>query len=308
MKHHLLLYTDDLGIGGVAQFNHSLLCHLAKLGYRLSHVCAGRDRPLRQRELERGIERIELDYHAGKDLTRTLKDIDGAKKIFSRTRPNLIVFSDGWPFSNFAAKQAAIDLGIPYAIVLGFIESSCIQFSWKDGVSYVELTHHHYTQARAVIAVSQENLRLLRRLFKLPANTGQTIYNGRPSLYFNPPRASTRQRLRQEVGIPASAIVCFTAARMEPLKGYEYQIEAMKYLKPLSIWSKLYFVWAGTGSESRDSNEFKLKDAIVRLGTRRSSQVYRTALGYSRLARRKRYLHSSISCGGNAPFSHGSNG
>ncbi|MDY6938046.1 MAG: glycosyltransferase family 4 protein [Cyanobacteriota bacterium] len=266
MKHHLLLYTDDLGIGGVAQFNHSLLCRLAELGYRLSHVCAVRDPQLQQQEIARGIEQIELDYHAGKDLTRTLKDLEGAKKIFSQTQPDTIVFSDGWPFSNFAAKQAAIDLGIPYAIVLGFIEPSCIRFTWHDESFYVELTRYYYARAQMTIAVSNENLRLLRHLFQLPADLGQTIYNGRPAVYFQPPCWANRRRLRQEFEIPEDAIVCFTAARMETLKGYQYQIEAMKCLKPLSIWSRIYFVWAGTGSESRYSNESKLKAAIARLG------------------------------------------
>ena len=39
---------------------------------------------------------------------------------------------------------------------------------------------------------------------------------------------------------------------MDFVKGYQYQIEAMKALRGSDIWSQLYFVWAGAGGfESR---------------------------------------------------------
>lgn len=40
----------------------------------------------------------------------------------------------------------------------------------------------------------------------------------------------------------------FTAARMYPVKGYQHQVEAIKQLRHLPIWSRLYFVWAGSGA------------------------------------------------------------
>ena len=267
MKPHLLLYTDDLGIGGVAQFNSSLLCHLATLGYPLSHVQAKPIEPLIHRERELGIDHIWLGYHAGNDLTRTLKDINGAKTIFRQSQPQLILFSDGWPFSNLAAKQAAIELGIPYIIILGFIEPSCVRLSYGDDIPYVDVATYQYGRARSVVAVSQENLNLLQRLFHLPSHLGQVIHYGRPSQYFAPPASEVRQRLRREQGIPEDAVVCFTAARMEPIKGYQYQIAAMRQLQPTQTWSKLYFLWAGSGSECHYNNEQELKDAVAKLGT-----------------------------------------
>ena len=266
MGQHILLYTDDLGIGGVAQFNHSLLCHLAGLGYSLTHVCAKLDTPLIEREREFGIDHIELASHVGQDRLRTLKDIQSPQTIFSQTQPNLIIFSDGWPFSNVAAKQAAIALGIPYTIVLGFVEASCVNLSYGDGISYPDVATYQYSHAKAVVAVSQENLNLLHQLFKLPPTLGRVIYYGRPGEYFTAPDPSVRQRLRQELSIPTDAVVCFTAARMEPLKGYQYQIAAIRQLQPTETWSKLYFVWAGSGSECLYNNEQELKDAVAQFG------------------------------------------
>ena len=93
------------------------------------------------------------------------------------------------------------------------------------------------------------------------------IYNGRPAQYFSPPNASARQRLRQEFNIPSDAIVCFTSARLEPVKGYQYQLEAIRQLQTSAIWSQLYFIWAGTGAESgTQSNEQALKQKVEQLG------------------------------------------
>ena len=72
--------------------------------------------------------------------------------------------------------------------------------------------------------------------------------------------------MRQEFDIPSNAVVCFTAARLEAVKGYQYQLEAIKQLKQSETWDKLYFVWAGAGSL-----EAQLKEAIEQLGV--SSQV-----------------------------------
>ena len=198
----ILLYTDDLGIGGVRQCNHAIICHLVHLGYQVTHAHYPENSPLSQKEQELAIGRVDLDYHAGTDIIRTMKDLQGAAQIFREIQPNLIVFSDGWPFSNLAAKQAAIEMGIPYIIILGFIEPSCVNFSLQDGVPYAETVTYHYAQAQGVIGVSQENLQLLRQLFKLPERVGQVIYNGRPSLYFQPPDTAIRQSLRQELNIP----------------------------------------------------------------------------------------------------------
>ncbi|MGK7951999.1 MAG: glycosyltransferase [Xenococcaceae cyanobacterium] len=266
-ENKILLYTDDLGIGGVRQCNHAIICHLANLGERVTHVYYPDDSPLSQKERNLGIEQIELDYHAGMDITRTMKDLQGAGNIFAEIKPALIIFSDGWPFSNLAAKQAAVEMGIPYIIVLGFLEPTCINFSLYDGVPYASAVNYHYSHAQAVIAVSQENLQLLRQLFKLSNQIGQVIYNGRPSHYFAPSNLLVRQSLRQELNIPSEAIVCFTSARLEPVKGYQYQLEAIRQLQNSDIWSQLYFVWAGTGAASGDrSNEVELKQTVQQLG------------------------------------------
>ncbi|AFZ07274.1 glycosyl transferase family 2 [Oscillatoria nigro-viridis PCC 7112] len=264
---HILLYnTDDPGVGGLAQYNHAILCQLALLGYRVTCVQTKHSSPLLERERELGIEHLWLDFSGHKDLQRVLRNTQDAREIFASNKPDLIIFSDGWPFSNFAAKQVVIQMGIPYMMVIGLVMPEHATFACGDVVPYVEGVLYHCLQARALIVGAYEHLNLLCQHFKLPKERGQVIYLGRSPEYFAPPNAAARQRLRQEIGIPEDAIVCFTSARLASIKGHRYQIEAIKQLQQSPVWSKLYFVWAGTGEGSADNVEIELRETIKELG------------------------------------------
>ncbi|MEZ2239030.1 glycosyltransferase [Microcoleus sp.] len=264
---HILLYnTDDPGVGGVAQYNHTILCQLALLGYRVTCVQTKHSSPLIDRERELGIEHLWLDFSSHKDLARVLINTDDAQELFANNKPDLIIFSDGWPYSNFAAKQVVIQMGIPYMMVIGLVMPEHAIFGSGDVVPYREGVLYQCLQARAVIVGAYEHLNLLCNDFDLPKDRGQVIYLGRSAEYFAPPNISARQRLRQELQIPEDAIVCFTSARLAPIKGHRYQIEAINQLKQSSVWSKLYFVWAGTGEGSSENVELKLRETIQELG------------------------------------------
>lgn len=264
---HILLYSDDPGEGGLAQYEHALVCQLKHLGYQVSNA---HGKPLNakiEREQDLGIQQINLGFTSGRDFTRTLKDLGGAETIFKQAKPDLIVFSDGWPFSTFAAKQTAIQLGIPYVIVLGFINAECANFSYGDGVDYTDAVSHHYGQAKALVAVSQENADLIHGIYRIPQSKIQIIHYGRPAKYFELPDPSVRETLRQRLGLPDGAIACLTSARLAPVKGHQYLLEAIQQLKQTDVWEKLYFLWAGTGTGDRYSNiESQLKESVRKLG------------------------------------------
>jgi predicted O-linked N-acetylglucosamine transferase (SPINDLY family)/cephalosporin hydroxylase len=262
MSKHILLYTDDPGVGGVAQYNHAIVSGLVALGYQVTCVQSKSDTPLISSQKELGIQHVWLNFDTAREFGRTLTYRTDAQNILTTYKPDFIIFSDCCPFSNFAAKQVAIDLEIPYIAVIGFVAP----YLAERFTAYLNELPHQYSQAQAVIAVSNENLSLLHELFRLPNNKGQVIYYGRSEQYFTPPVLSVRERLRQEFDIPSNAVVCFTAARLEAVKGYQYQLEAIKQLKQSEAWDKLYFVWVGAGNL-----EAQLKEAIEQLGV--SSQV-----------------------------------
>jgi glycosyltransferase involved in cell wall biosynthesis/predicted O-methyltransferase YrrM/tetratricopeptide (TPR) repeat protein len=255
MKKHILLYTDDPGVGGVAQYNHSIALALKARGDRVTLVQSQTVNPLIEHQIQAGIEHEWLDFDTQKDFDLTFYQSADAQAILERTRPDLILFSDGCPTSNFAAKQVALQLGIPYIVIIGFAAPYLAE---RFAFCLDALAHQHH-QAKAVVAVSQENLDVLRQWFQLPAHQGEVIYYGRPEVYFAPSRLDVRDRLRRELGIPEDGVLCFTAARLEGIKGYQYQLDAIVQLKQTDIWSKLYFAWAGDGA-IRDQLEAAILD------------------------------------------------
>lgn len=266
MSQHILIYTSP-AIGGVLQYNHSIVCALATSGYEVTYVqevpqdlvqLMGRvgidqlrqkaDQMVEQQKLLGVSQQVWLEAATERD----------AEQILSKVNPDLIVFSNGAPIANFIPKRLAIQKNIPFVVVEGLVHPTHPPAAWAAGIEELAT---HYAQAKAVIAVSQDNLGLLRKFFKLPEHKGQVIHSGRPARYFEPPDLHHRARLRQEFGIPADAIVCFTAARLDIIKGYQYQLGAIKHLRQKSVWEKLYFAWAGQGTLAG-----QLKQSIEQMG------------------------------------------
>ncbi|MEL7038617.1 MAG: glycosyltransferase [Cyanobacteria bacterium J06592_8] len=270
-KHILLMNTDDPGIGGLAQYDHLILCQLAKMGYKVTAIRPQHSSPLVEKEKQFGIQQYWLSYSTSKDLSRILRNTKDAEELYAKLQPDFIIFSDGWPFSHFAAKQVAIQQNIPYMIALGLATPEHKDFSMGDSVPYVEGVLYQYGLAKAVNVAAKAHLNILHDQFKLPKNKGNVIYYGRSEQYFSPPNPATRQRLRQEIGIREDGIICFTSARLAPIKGHCYQLEAIAQLKQTSIWDKLYFIWAGTGQGSDYNLEPELKEKVQQLGV--SNQV-----------------------------------
>jgi glycosyltransferase involved in cell wall biosynthesis/predicted O-methyltransferase YrrM len=236
MSKHIFLSTDDPGVGGVAQYNHAILCGLARLGYKVTCLLPqsfNNQSVTYQKQL--GIQHLWQDKNTIQNLQQIFNQID--------SKPDLLICSNSNPFSNLAIKQIAIQFSIPYIIVEGLVEPHLAE----QCSTYLDDLSHQYKQAKSVIAVACNNLNLLHEKFRLPKSLGEVIYYGRPSEYFTAPDSSMRERLRQEFDIPSDAIVCFTAARIETRKGYQYQLEAIKKLMDSPVWSKLYFIWAGAG-------------------------------------------------------------
>ena len=167
--------------------------------------------------------------------------------IVDSAKPTLVIFADGCPLSNLAAKGWCARHDVPFLVLV-----HCVFEGWsRDYAGYLSELEKSYKAAREVIAVSAENLQLLRRCFGLRDDHGRVIYNGRPARYFAQPDAAQRLRLREELGLPADSILCLSVGRMELVKGFQYQLEALRRLAENSCWPALYFLWVGTGTRQR---------------------------------------------------------
>ncbi len=241
----VLVFTDDSTSGGVAQYNHSLMVGLTVAGCEVACAQTRSKNPLIEAQRQLGITHHCIPYDTNKEFAKTLDDQATARNILQAAKPDLIIFSDCCPVSNMAARDVALQLGVPYVIVVGFV-GAFLADRFKAVLGRLAL---QYARARAVIAVSQENLDLLHNRFGLPASAGQVIHYGRPEKFFFPRDETVRTRLRAELALPADAVVCFTTARLAAVKGYLYQILAAKHLIALSGNEHLHFVWAGDGEQ-----------------------------------------------------------
>jgi glycosyltransferase involved in cell wall biosynthesis len=239
----ILLSTDDPGVGGVAQYNHSILCGLARKGFDVTSMHSS---PYHQTYTQFVIKQQELGVrHIGIDYSNLAKQIENLQVTIQKEleKTDLLICSNSNPFSNLMIKQIATEINLPYIIVEGLVEPHLA--SKFNG--HLDQLFHHYSKARSVIAVSENNLSLLHKLFRLPQSKGQVIYYGRPSNYFTPRNGSINENLRQELGIPLDAVVCLTSARIEKRKGYQYQMQAIEQLISTPVWDNLYFIWVGGG-------------------------------------------------------------
>jgi predicted O-linked N-acetylglucosamine transferase (SPINDLY family)/glycosyltransferase involved in cell wall biosynthesis len=251
---HILLYTDDYGTYGVAQHSHSMMKNFVENGYRVTCVQGYSHHNLIDERIDIGIQHIWLE---SSEFVHSLSNESEAKRLLQQIEPDLVLFSNCCPISNFAAKKVAVELKIPFIVV----EGSAGEYLADRFASHIPELSQHYQQAQQVISVSARSLQTLQKRFGLSPNQGKFIYLGKPPQYFQPIDPVNRNRLRQELGIPDRSTICFTAARIDEAKGYQYQIAAIEQLKDTPIWDDIYFVWAGEGSFAP-----QLQQAIIDLG------------------------------------------
>jgi glycosyltransferase involved in cell wall biosynthesis len=265
---HILIYSDDPDLGGVAQFDHALAIGLKRSGHLVSVVKPSAQSPLRREKCLAGINCVELGHQAVEQFTRMMTDEVQPANIFRALRPDLIVFSDSCPVSNYAAKRAARRLNLPVIVVIGLVAP----YLARNFAPLVPELGRFYRAAKAVIAVSHENLQLLRTYFALDAERGEVIRCGRPPVFFAPADLELRAARRRELGLLADDILSVTAARLELVKGYDLQLEALARLRQSPFGRRLHMAWLGAGTLDqalkRRAAELGIQDRVHFLGQR----------------------------------------
>jgi glycosyltransferase involved in cell wall biosynthesis len=243
----VLIYSDRGGRYGAEQVNHRLALALQRAGHAIAFAQPIDDHALPRERAAAGIDAYWLpdeDLYDPAQTAPSLVDGAPAERILDAARPDLVLFADSCPLANLAAKQTAVRRGIPYLVLV-----HCVQPSWtKQFRPHLPTLAAVYRDAVAVVAVSDDNLRLLHRFFGLPVGHGRVITNGRPSVFFEPPNPTRRERVRGELGIPADAVVALSIGRMELVKGWPDQLDALRRLRACPAWPWLHLVWVGDGT------------------------------------------------------------
>jgi glycosyltransferase involved in cell wall biosynthesis len=270
-KNRILLYTDCPTPYGAQKFAHSLVRKMVEKDYRVTWVQQEAFHDLIEERNQLGIDHIWLEddhlYHPTKQVRAFVNNAE-AQRIFERVNPDLVIFNDGSAVSNLAAKQVASKMNFPFVIITHVV-TSIVARIFKP---YLDQLPDIYQESQAIITVCDDNLLLLRKHFNLPDNRGTVIYNGIPAEFYKESNAAARNRIRETLGIPQNAVVCFTAARLDPDKGYQYQLSAIQHLMHSEIWPSLYFMWAGTGTLSNRimnvATELDVKEHVILPGER----------------------------------------
>jgi predicted O-linked N-acetylglucosamine transferase (SPINDLY family)/glycosyltransferase involved in cell wall biosynthesis/GT2 family glycosyltransferase/SAM-dependent methyltransferase len=264
----ILVYTDDPGQGGAAHYNHALLLALVEAGAQVACAQPRGEGPLVQAQAQGGIQHCWTAYNPVVDFGRSFVDEDDARRILEQARPELVFFSDCCAFSHLAAKQAVLARDIPFVVIC----HSEATYLAERFARYLPTVQVQLERARAVIGVSQSSLGVMRRHFGLAADKGQVIYNGCAENYFAPADPAGRSRLRADLALPADAVLCFTAARLDAGKCHQLQLEAIRRLRDSGRLGALHFAWAGDGDLrpqlEQQVKALKLEDRVHLLGYR----------------------------------------
>ena len=264
----VLVYTDDPGQGGAAQYSHTLLLALKAAGAK--PVCAQPKAysPLVIERAKRGVVQCWTGFNPIVNFDRSFVDVADAHRVLNEARPDLVFFSDCCALSHIAAKSVVASRGIPF-ITLCHAEAAYLADRFPQCLPIVK---QQLTLASAVIAVCDSSLGVLRRRFGLAADKGQVIHSGCGDEFFAPVNTDLRARLRAELGIPSDGVLCLTAARIEAAKGHPLQFEAIRRLRDSGRLGSLHFAWAGEGdlraSLEQAAKGSKLDDRILFLGYR----------------------------------------
>lgn len=252
MSGSVLIFTTAKSGTGVPRFNEIIAADLLESGYSVTVAqpfdpnYAARMGPISE------AKRHYFDRDPYDNITAFGGDKRLAAKLFLEIEPDLVIFSNGiHPLSSMAGMQAARFLSIPYVVVDGLIAHSLFNLDETT----LKVTSALYQQAAAVIVKSHENLTNLRRFLHLPDTVGMSILSGRSDDFFEPVNPIRRHTIRTQLNIPDDAILFFSAAKFEPVKGYRYQIAAMRALQETDVWERLYFAWAGDGMDFQATKE-----------------------------------------------------
>lgn len=250
---HILLYCDDPGLGGTF-INAALLAEgLVRAGHIVSLACevpAGACPP--------NVSCLPLGYDTVRNPAKAQYSRNEPEAILLARRPDMVFFCDGAPDSSLAAKTVCRTWGIPYLVMVNYVAPDVAATVAKAPCDLADLLQ----AALAVVAVSTDNLRLLRRHCGLSEGHSGVIYNGRPRAFFTPPPPGAPEARRRELGLGPEAVLCLTVARFEPRKGYAHLVQAVSRLAGQAAGERLYFVCMG-----HDIGEFG--PALVREVARR---------------------------------------
>jgi teichuronic acid biosynthesis glycosyltransferase TuaC len=168
------------------------------------------------------------------------------------SRPDLVDAHYAYP-DGAAGARLARDLGAPFVLT---VRGSDLEVLARSAAQRGPI-QRTLREARAVVAVSRS---LERRAIELgaPRERVHVVGNGVDTGRFRP---LDREAAREGLGLPAGTKILLAVARLDPIKGLDFLLEAVAALRARNTGTDVVLHVAGDGPERR-----ALEGAIARLG------------------------------------------
>lgn len=269
----LLVVTDDASRGGTAHVAYQLatsLCTTFEVHFACQHNKATAGALIELESEGIYLHSYELTEAAPwRNPLQSTFSSDQALDLLEASDPDVVLSFDAAElFSLAALKSAAKRCGIPFISVINILLEDCrVRFGDLFDAVVAPLAY-----ADALIFACHAHLRRFETIlpgFPVPTSV---ILNSRPDMFFEPRNIVARKRLRTELAVDDSALVCLTTARIEPHKGQSRIVKALALLVDQKRGANIRLVFVGTG---RADHVDELQNEVLALGL--ESQV--TILG-----------------------------
>ena len=223
--------------------------------------------------LAQDFQRQKVSYHCleiAETYTRKLRTLQQYLPDCLRTislllklQPDAVMIVLPWANRSLGTIFACAYLNIPTVVVFQLVPFQITISQWQ-------LTLYNWSRIRNQqwIAVSEFSRKLVSRIFQMPMSEVKCIYNGtklegdRQSFQ---EISTLRDRLRQELGLPATSRLVLTVGRLNQQKGHNDLIPIIPYI--IKEFSEVKFIWVGDG-ELRSQLETAVKAAKIEASVR----------------------------------------
>jgi len=251
-----LLLTDVTAPGGVDTYVCDLYRAATAAGWRVDVVIAehpGSDALAAMlQQIDAPVTRAPL-YHRVHDEAVRATAVEAA---LDRADPAVMHAVCGAPWTTVVPREVAVKRGVGLVFTEQYVAPG---FTFEPSLH--ERIKTLYRRARAVIAVSRENARLLTASYGLDA--GRMVVIPNPARIGPPPRWTSEQSetVRRRFALPAARFQAATVARCAVQKGLDVFIDAIALL-PDEVRRQFHFTIFGDGPD-RDALAAQAREQSV---------------------------------------------
>ena len=270
MSRRLLIVHDDTVNGGAAHVAKRLALGLQRsFSVEFACHCNASTEVFVSPLMDRGIKVHHIAVSEG-NIWQSTYSMRNAVKLLDEASPDLVLCVDCEIASLLALKTAARRRRLPYVVVNNGIHADCLE----RFAPVLDEAIAGLRGAQAIVFGAADGRRKFEAMFpEIPIPQVVTPYFC-PDEYFQQPDPLVRTALRASLGIAEDELVCFTAARIDPLKGQMLALKALELLKGQGRINGIRLVLAGPGNDRyvdhfmREVDRFGLSRFVTILGER----------------------------------------